>query len=228
MSGVADFIFLIDGTGSMAPCMDALKQSIEVFLDSINAPQATVHDWRGKVVLYRDQQLDGSKWLEDNPFVTDGAALKGQIDAMQAKGGGDEPESALDALHKLATYPQAAKGAQDVGPHEWRYRSAAARVVIVFSDATFKPTMTYDAGAGGTAEDVRNVLMNNKIILVMYVPDDPGWEDLGSTDKAEYEPIPGPDFVQGLRALVADQSKFEKVMIALAKSVSKSAVVETL
>lgn len=235
MAGTADFIFLIDGTGSMNPCMQALKDNIHVFLDEIGGEQSPVYDWRGKVVVYRDQEVDGSHWLEDNPFVADAAALKSQIDSLEAKGGGDEPESALDAIHLLATYPQAARSAQDVGPQEWRYRSNAALVVIVFTDATFKPIMTYDAGAGGTVEDVRNAVMNNKLILIIYAPDEEGWESLSQVDKAEWIAIDkAPDergeasFVEGLRQLVGDQDNFKKAMIALAESVSKSAEVEVL
>jgi hypothetical protein len=53
--GVADIVFLVDITGSMAPCIDALRANIEIFIDSLskgNAPP--IRDWRGKVVGYRD------------------------------------------------------------------------------------------------------------------------------------------------------------------------------
>ena len=58
MAGIVDFIFLIDGTGSMDPCMDALKSNINVFLDELTGIQSPIRDWRGKVVTYRDQQVD--------------------------------------------------------------------------------------------------------------------------------------------------------------------------
>ncbi len=65
MSGVCDFVFLIDSTGSMQPCMNALVQNLSVFLDGLAGAQSPVHDWRGKVVGYRDARVDGDAWFED-------------------------------------------------------------------------------------------------------------------------------------------------------------------
>lgn len=224
MKGVVDFVFLIDGTGSMDPCMQALKDNINVFLDELTGPQSPVRDWRGKVVTFRDQEVDGSHWYGDNPFVAnDGAALKAQLAGLVAAGGGDEPESALDALHRVATMEYTAEGQQELDPTKWRFRSDAARVVIVFSDATYKTTMSYPAGVGGTAADVITALASNRINLVMYTPNHESWEQISHVDKAEWEAVdPAPNFVEGLKALVTDRTKFRKVMVALAKSVSSS------
>lgn len=224
MGGTVDFVFLIDGTGSMNPCMQALKDNINVFLDEVAGAQSPVRNWRGKVVTYRDHEVDGSRWYEDNPFVVnDGPAFKQQLSRIEAAGGGDEPESALDALHRLATMEQTARGEQEADPGKWRHRSDAARVVILFTDASYKPTMTYSAAVGGTATDVTNALVNNKVILIMYAPNDEGWEVIGNTDKCEWEPVDAsPTFVDGLKTMVSDRTKFKQAMIALAKSVSVS------
>ena len=150
--GVADFIFLIDGTGSMQPCLDAIKGGIKTFFAELTGSQSVIRDWRGKFITYRDEQADGDDWYHDNPFVhNDPAALTAQLEQIDAHGGGDEPESLLDALHKVATMEQTDRGAQELDPSKWRYRSDAARVVIIFTDATFKSPMTYSGGAGGTA-----------------------------------------------------------------------------
>ena len=56
--GVADLVFVVDVSGSMAPCIDALRKNIEAFIDSLSRGDgnnvAPVRDWRGKVVGYRD------------------------------------------------------------------------------------------------------------------------------------------------------------------------------
>ncbi|MBA3774289.1 MAG: VWA domain-containing protein [Ramlibacter sp.] len=98
--GVADIVFLIDVSGSMASCIDALRKNIEVFIDSLNRGDANnaapVCDWRGKVVGYRGIEAakdDGLPWIHDHPFVRDAASLKVQLSSLQAAGGGDEPES---------------------------------------------------------------------------------------------------------------------------------------
>lgn len=50
--GVADIVFLIDISGSMKPCIDALRANIELFIDFLSAGNANegLRDWRGKVV----------------------------------------------------------------------------------------------------------------------------------------------------------------------------------
>jgi len=230
MAGVADFVFLIDGTGSMKPCMDALKENISIFFESLADAQTPVTDWRGKVVTYRDQKVDGSHWFEDNDFVAnDEVALKAQLDKLEEKGGGDEPESALDALHKVATMTIAEEGTQDVSVNGWRHQSSkAARLIILFTDATYHPVMTYGEAEGGTVEDVISAFHTNRIMPILYAPDHELWDAVGAIDKAEYQPIGGPDFAMGLENYVADKNNFRKVMEALAKSISQSSPVEVL
>ena len=225
MAGQVDFIFLIDGTGSMNPCIDALKSNINIFLDTLTGEQSVVRDWRGKVVTYRDQKVDGSRWFEDNPFVkNDGPSLKTQLDVLKAEGGGDEPESLLDALHKISLVGQTDRAAQELDPHLWRYRSDAARVVVVFTDATYHTTMSYPDGEGGGVDDVSNAIMSNKIILMLFAPDDVCYDKLDEIDKCQWTAIPEVDssFAKGLEELTNDSSAFSEVLIALAKSISAS------
>ena len=51
--GVADIVFLIDVTGSMQPCIDALKNNIAAFVDALSKSDANnsspISDWRGRV-----------------------------------------------------------------------------------------------------------------------------------------------------------------------------------
>ena len=75
---------------------------------------------------------EGLPWIEDHPFVRDAVALKAQLASLEAKGGGDEPESLLDALYTIATMEATPKGAQSEEPTRWRYRSEAARVLHAF------------------------------------------------------------------------------------------------
>src|SRR4051812_37123874 len=110
--GVVDIVFLLDITGSMQPCIDALKEHIKVFIRSLTTKDANnsnpVRDWRAKAVGYRDAEVD-SDWYVDNPFVRDPVQLTAQLAALEAKGGGDEPETLLDALYKVSTMGQSDK-----------------------------------------------------------------------------------------------------------------------
>ena len=230
--GVADVVFLVDVSGSMSTCIDALRRNIEAFIDSLSTGDvnnaAPVKDWRGKVVGYRDidaAQSEGIEWIVDNPFVRDTAALKAQLATLRAEGGGDEPESLLDALYKVATMEATAKGSQSEDPGKWRYRSDAARVVVVFTDASFKETMSIQEAKGGSLQDVANVVMANRIILSLFAPNFEGYDRLSQIDKSEWEVIEyeGLNPQQALEKFTADPANFRTTLKQLAASVSRSA-----
>jgi hypothetical protein len=236
VKGVADLVFLMDVTGSMGNVIDDLKRNVAMFIDSMTTADANntqpIKDWRAKVAGYRDVDTaveDKVDWFVDNPFIRDANALKSQLNALKAEGGGDEPESLLDALYKVATIGESELGVEN--PNQWRYHRDAARVVVVFTDASYKPTMSIPEARGGGFDDVKNVLTSNRIILSLFAPDMECHDKLGAIDKSEYEAIPydssNPDGAQvALREFTSDQANFKNTLTALAKSVSKSA--ETL
>ena len=235
--GVADIVFLVDITGSMTPCIDALRRNIEAFIDSLSHGDpnnaAPVRDWRGKVVGYRDIETsasDGLPWIVDNEFVRDAGALKEQLGSLQANGGGDEPESLLDALYKIASMEAAPKGSQTVDPTKWRYRSDAARVVIVFTDASFKETMSIPEAKGGSLQDVANLVMANRIILSLFAPNFEGYDRLSQIDKSEWEVVEyeGLNPQQALQKFTSDPVNFRNTLKQLAASVSRSAATVAL
>jgi len=230
--GVADIVFVVDISGSMAPCIDALRKNIEAFIDSLSqgGPNnaAPVRDWRGKVVGFRDieaAQGEGLPWIVDNSFVTDANALKAQLAALEAAGGGDEPESLLDALYKVASMEATLKGVQSTDPTKWRYRSDAARVVIVFTDASFKETMSIPEAKGGPLQDVANIVMANRIILSLFAPNFEGYDRLSQIDKSEWEVVEydGLSPQEALKKFTSDPVNFRNTLKQLAASVSRSA-----
>ena len=231
VKGVADIVFLIDVTGSMQPCIDALKNNSGVFVETmVNDPQSPIKDWRAKAVGFRDVETD-AEYFVDNPFVSkDVAGFKAQLAALNAEGGGDEPESLLDALYKVATMGQTDKGSQSADPTKWRYRSSAARVVVVFSDAPFKETMAIPEAKGGGLADITNTCQQNRIILSIFAPSYPCYDELAMLDKSEYIPVgdPASDRTAGLSEITKNPESFKKTMIQLAKSVSKSAAAEVI
>jgi len=230
--GVADLVFLVDVTGSMSTCIDALRANIEAFINSLSHGDANnaapVRDWRAKVVGYRDIQTsehDRLPWFVDNDFVRDVGALKAQLAALQAGGGGDEPESLLDALYKVASMPALPKGSQSEEPGKWRYRSDAARVVIVFTDASFKETLDLPEAKGGSLQDVANLVMANRIILSLFAPNFEGYDRLSQIDKSEWEVVEfeGLNPQQALQKFTSDPVNFRTTLKQLAASVSRSA-----
>ncbi|WP_375457743.1 hypothetical protein [uncultured Enterovirga sp.] len=230
--GVADIVFVVDVSGSMSPCIDALRLNIEAFVDSLSRGDANnaapVRDWRAKVVGYRDieaAQTEGLPWIVDNAFVRDAGALKAQLAGLEANGGGDEPESLLDALFTVASMEATSKGSQTIEPGKWRYRSDAARVVIVFTDASFKETMSLPEAKGGSLQDVANVVMANRIILSLFAPQFEGYDRLSQIDKSEWEVVEfeGLNPQEALQKFTSDPANFRNTLKQLAASVSRSA-----
>lgn len=229
--GVVDIVFLVDVTGSMQPCIDALKNHIGTFIDTLSVKDANhsnpIRDWRARVVGYRDHRDNPDNWLEQHPFVADAAALRAQLSSLTASGGGDEPESLLDALYVVAKWPQSDRGASDVG--KWRYRSEATRVVVVFTDASFHAVMTIPEAKGGVlCDDVMNPLIASRVILTVFAPDLACHHELTMLNKSVYECIPVPDGTTPQRALeqfTGSAEGFKKTMAQLAMSVSQSASV---
>lgn len=234
--GVVDIVFLVDITGSMEPCISALKNNISQFIHSLTTRDANnscpVSDWRARVVGYRDFVCDEIPFV-DNPFVREPAELTAQLSGLHADGGGDEPESLLDALYKVVEIGQTEKGAQSEDPRLWRYRSSAARVVIVFTDASFHPTMAIPEARGGGITDLFNSLTANRICLSIFAPDMPCYDELSQVDKSEYEAIPfdstdpeGPQ--KALAQYTSNRVNFANTLKQLAASVSKSAATPEL
>lgn len=252
VKGVVDLVILLDVTGSMQPCIDAVKASIGSFITTLSAKDPNnenpVKDWRIKVCGYRDQQANPADWFVDNPFVRDVPSVQAQLSSptMQAGGGGDEPESLLDALYKLAKMEQS--GVQDAeAPDKWRARGTAARIVVFFTDATYKTSMTLPEAAGGGVSDVISALMAAKIVPVGFVPEWPGYLDIAACDPCEMEAYVkvetcpaianlGKSSAEGgdaamqaatdaLKALSKDSVGFTKLMKQLVKTVQKSSTV---
>jgi hypothetical protein len=225
VKGVVDIVFLLDITGSMQHCIDSLKANISTFVDSLTGKDPNndcpVKHWRAKVVGFRDYTCDKVP-LEDNPFVEDASALRRQLTTLTASGGGDEPESLLDAIYVVCKQPQMTKGDVELDPAKWRYRSDAARVLVAFTDATYHPKMTV---VSGTVDDVINAIHENRILLNLYAPEFACHDRLAAADRSEYYAIPtnGRSPQEALMTFTADQANFRKTLEMLAKSVSQSA-----
>jgi hypothetical protein len=230
LKGVVDLVFLIDVTGSMSPCIDALRQNIGLFIDYLvsgdgEQNQTPVKDWRAKAVGYRDIEVD-TEWFVDAPFVRDVTQLKAQLSALAATGGGDEPETLLDALYRVINMGQSEVTAQVPDGNRWRARGNATRVIIVFTDASFKETMTIPEAMGGTWQDISTACHNNRIYLNLFAPNMECYQRLSEIQNCEWEVVEGPGGPQlALAQYTSDRTNFAKALKMLAKTVSKSAEV---
>ena len=92
-----DLVFLMDATGSMQDEIDKLKTTMREIAGTIDAlPERP--DVRYALVAYRDR---GDQFVvRTNDFTSDVGAFQRTLAALQAGGGGDEPESVNEALHR--------------------------------------------------------------------------------------------------------------------------------
>jgi hypothetical protein len=232
-SGIADIVFLIDVSGSMQSCLDALKNNIGTLVDQMTNPgpnaEAIVKDWRIKVCGYRDANADSSKWWEEMPFTNDVSQVRSDLSSLNADGGGDEPESLLDGLWKLSKMPASDKG-QTGDSNAWRHRHDAARCVIVFTDASCHMVTQAPEAGGASFDDVAREVMAAHLRLSIYAPEADCYQDsIGSIDKCEIEFIGSlSDARERMVEFSSNTANFRKTMEQLAKSISVSSVTPTL
>ena len=194
MKGIVDVVFLVDATGSMQGCIDILKFRIDDLFRKAVCPDAYggefgVGDWRAKIVGFRDYEYDGpEKWFVDNPFTRDVAELQRQLSALEAVGGGDRPEPLLDAICKVADMGESTRGEERVD--RWRERRDAARLLVVFTDAPYKPKMVVPGWAGGGIQEVENVCVANRMQMTVFAPADSPYETIDSICYGQWVGLP--------------------------------------
>lgn len=226
--GVADIVFLIDCSGSMKPCLNALTQNVGRLIDTMVNPganaAAAVTDWRAKVCGYRDAKADGDQWWTETPFTSDMAQIKSDLATLEPKGGGDEPESMLDSLWKLAKMPVSEEGATPDAA-AWRHRHDAVRCIIVFTDASTHMATAIPEAAGATSEDVIREVLNAKLKLFFFCPEAECYHVLSSIDGVEMDFVGSlTDAREQMKAFSEDLTNFKKVMEQLGKSISVTSV----
>lgn len=226
VKGIADIVFLLDATGSMGPCINAVKKNITTFVQTLTTATpnggAVVKDWRAKIMGYRDLDYTDVPAIVDNPFVNTVAELEAQLNALTAEGGGDEPETLLEPLYMLANMPSTGPD-EPLRPDAWRNVNAGRRFVIVFTDAPFKEPLRVPKDA--RIDDVILNLMTAKVVLHMFAPATLArFGTLEEVDKALWYKIPvnaGETAQSALEAYTSDQTKFEKIIQLLAKTMTQ-------
>jgi hypothetical protein len=172
--------------------------------------------------------MDGDQWWEEKPFATDVAQIKSDLNSLKAKGGGDEPESMLDGLWKLAKMPFTDEGSLG-DPNSWRHHHDAARCVIVFTDASTHMVLGSAEAKGATFEDVVREVQSARLRLSIYCPEADCYQSIAGIDKCEVEFIGSlSDAREKMTEFSKNTDNFKKTMQQLAKSISVSATVPLL
>lgn len=143
----SDVVFLLDASCSMQDDLDAVRARIDELLDQAGDGA------RAGLVLYRDQNVDGSSWYERKSDLvrTSDAGLRSSLDAVTASGGGDIPESLYDAVTRV------------LETQEW---TSDDRSIMVLTDAGPLEGELTTATEDSTAELARELGVEISIVQV--------------------------------------------------------------
>lgn len=108
---VVDIVMVLDGTGSMQNLMDGTKERAKKFHRLIKEALANkgriAENIRVKVIVFRDLYDNDAPAFEESDWYVlrengmgDEQDFYDYVSAIQATGGGDLPESGLEALHR--------------------------------------------------------------------------------------------------------------------------------
>lgn len=195
-----DVVFCIDGTGSMAPCIESVKSNARRFhLEFVSAMTdlgSEIDSMRVKVIVFRDYHDDGGQAMVQSPFFelpTDTADFEKFLADISANGGGDGPENGLEAMY-YAMKSDFTTGAKD------------RQVIVLFTDdealdlkqraseAGYPADMVDEAGLiemwACMAQDSGFKLRERNKRLVMFAPDGTKYKALKSKlNRSVFEPV---------------------------------------
>ena len=184
-----DIVMCIDGTGRMAPIIGEVKKNAmsfyQRFIDSMEENDKEISELRIKVIVFRDYGCDPEPMTESEFFVLpeQNAEFESFVMGIEACGGGDGPENALEAI-ALAL------------KSNWTTLGAKRRhAILVFSDAPAlalgdratcanypedMPKSLAELGAWweGTDQSLASTYQRKAGRLVAFVPNAEPWTEL--------------------------------------------------
>ena len=184
-----DIVMCIDATGSMAPIIGEVKENAlsfyQKFVEGMEEADKSVDKLRIKVIAFRDYGYDQEPMSESEFYVLpdQNNEFKEFVNSIEATGGGDGPENALEAI-ALAL------------KSDWTKEGSKRRhAILVFTDAPALPLserkdkenypadMPADlAQLGAWWEGTDQMLVSNYQAkagrLVAFVPNAEPWTDM--------------------------------------------------
>ncbi|HEY3993855.1 MAG TPA: VWA domain-containing protein [Ktedonobacteraceae bacterium] len=200
----ADILFVLDCTGSMEGEIQAIKDSVTDFADTIASQGVRV---RVGLIEFRDRLVHEEHRVllfKGQVFTDDPAAFRSEVAVLQASGGGDAPESSLDALMLALRQPFAVD---------------ADKVIVLITDA---PPHLPDAETKDIEEVLRTIRAQKlgQLYIVMRTQDKESLIYLRLLEAARgvvFELGTGDDF--RTRA-----EHFKRTLMSLGKTISASTV----
>jgi hypothetical protein len=217
--GVVDVVFCLDASGSMAPCIDALRRNLGSFLDGLGGGWNRKFDCRldflahscdesGTIVRSNSLRNEGVKLLANlygpTPnlstfFTTEPASIRFALEEVTVFG----DEAMLLALDTCLDFP-------------WRSRSGCHRVVVLLTDEPLESNaaaIDQKRMIGAVIDKIQAL----GVMLFLVAPRSEGFNELAEADKSQYQQIAQSH--DGLGSL-----DFSRVLSHIGKSVSTSSL----
>lgn len=207
----ADIVFVIDTSGSMSPCIDALRANLDGFLACFqnvaneswdvrldfvaHNTGAGVNGWHGSV-FEPDLHAAFYRGSQARFFTSDPKEVQKGLRGLSTSGN----ERSLVALDFALDAP-------------WRDARIARRIVIFLTDEPHETSCRPTEDEQKIPELIAKI-HGLKVMLFLVAPDSTGYEQLASADKADWERVPDGD---GLGSV--DMSR---VLRQIAKSITAS------
>lgn len=133
ISGQADIVFVIDTTSSMSGAINNVVANIESFVDALQADHSVKANFA--LIDYKDITRDEDTILVKNgssAWYSDVSSFKAKINSLVVTGGGDGPETPIDALAMA---------------QKLDFRQNANKFIILVTDANYKTNNNYGIGS---------------------------------------------------------------------------------
>lgn len=186
MSYAVDIVFCIDVSGSMTPIIDKVKANALRFYNDVQSNLTdkgkNVDRLRVRVLAFRDFKADGAGAMQESPFFplpTSQADFSAFVNGFVAEGGGDAPESGLEAVALAINSPWTTSG------------DRRRQVIVVWTDqpaqpldpsalpAEFSSRVPADFSAlTDLWENEQGPMGASSKRLILFAPDGPGWSDI--------------------------------------------------
>jgi hypothetical protein len=149
---------------------------------NLTAKGKNVDELRVRVIAFRDFAADGEAAMQESPFYRlpdERSAFSDFVSGLIAEGGGDAPESGLEAVALAMNSPWTTRG------------DRRRQVVVVWTDQPANPLDPSIVPAELRArvpadfsaltdlwEDAQGPLGGSSKRLILFAPDGPGWSDI--------------------------------------------------
>ena len=189
LSYAVDIVFCIDVTGSMTPILDAVKTNALRFYDDVQSNLTdkgkNVDELRVRIIAFRDFAADPESALQESSFFQlpdERTIFSAFVDSLIPEGGGDAPESGLEAVALAINSPWTSRG------------DRRRQVIVVWTDqpahplnfAVLPPGLASSVPTNFSAltdlwEDPQGPLGASSKRLILFAPDGPGWSDISAS-----------------------------------------------